>query len=236
MLRVMRSWGFEKDLIEAVEELYGNTKARVRKADIVTDTFPTTRGVIQGCPLAPPLFNLYLERVMVEALEGEEGGVEMSGVRYTNLRYADDIVVVAETTEDLQRVVQKVEEQCKRYKLEINKDKAKSLAIGRERGDLNIRLSTGVIEQVDEFKYLGVNTSDGTTGKTVREGIAMGQRAFGRLWQDTADTTSTRLKLRLLFAVVVPTTLYGAEWWVLKKEEERKLLAFEMKCLRRICG
>ncbi len=49
-----------------------------------------------------------------------------------------------------------VREQCKRYKLEINKDKTKSLEIGRERGALNIRLSTGVIEQVDELKYLGI--------------------------------------------------------------------------------
>ncbi len=67
------------------------------------------------------------------------------------------------------------------YKLEINKDKTKSLEIGRERGALNIRLSTGVIEQVDEFKYLGVNISDGTTRKTIQEWIAMGQKTFGRL-------------------------------------------------------
>ncbi len=146
-------------------------------------------------------------------------------------------MVVAETTEDLQRMVQKVEEQCKRYKLDINKDKTKSLKIGRERGALNIRLSTGVIEQIDEFKYLGVNISDGTTRKTIRERIAMGQRAFGRLskiWR--SNTTSTGLKLRLLMAVVIPTTTYGAECWVLKKEDEKKLLAFEMKCLRRIYG
>ncbi len=97
----------------------------------------------------------------------------------------------------------------------------------REREDLNIRLSTGVIEQVDKFKYLGVIISDGTTRKTVRKRIAMGQRVFGRLskiWR--SNTVSTRLKLRLPFAVVVPTTLYGAECWVLKKEVEKKLLFF----------
>ncbi len=43
------------------------------------------------------------------------------------------MVVAAETTEDLQRMLQKVEEQGKRYKLEINKDKTKGLKIGRER-------------------------------------------------------------------------------------------------------
>ncbi len=122
---------------------------------------------------------------MLEALEGERGGVEMSGVRYTNLRYTDDIMVVAETTDDLQRMLQKVEEQCERYNLEINKDKTKSLKTGRERerGALNIRLNTGVTEQVEKFKYLGVNIRDGTTGKTVKKRITTEQRTFGRLKQ-----------------------------------------------------
>lgn len=75
MVRIMREWGFEEELVRTVEELYSNTTARVRKADIVTKNFETTRGVIQGCPLSPHLFNLYLERVMLEALDGEEGGV-----------------------------------------------------------------------------------------------------------------------------------------------------------------
>lgn len=119
MLRVMKSWGFEEGLLKAVEELYGITKARVWNADIITDTFPTLRGIIQGCPHSSHLFNLYLERIMLEALEGEEGDIEISGVRYTKPRYADDIVVAAVTTLDMQRVVQKVEEQCKRWKPEI---------------------------------------------------------------------------------------------------------------------
>ncbi len=138
-------------------------------------------------------------------------------------------MLVAETTEDLQRMVQKVEDQCMRYKLELNKDKTKSLKIGRAREDLNIRLSTGVIEQVDGFKYLGVNISDGTW-ETVRERIAMGQRAFGRLskiWR--SNTISTKLKLRLLFAVVVPITLSFYMEQMLGTEEGR---GEETTCIR----
>ncbi len=238
MMRVMRSWGFQESLVRAIEELYGNTTARVRKADVVTETFPTTRGVIQGCPLSPHLYNLYLERVMLEALEEEEGGVEVSGVKFTNMRYADDIVIVAKTRDDLQRMLEKTEEQCKRFKLEINKNKTKSMKIAREREVLNVRLGTGEIEQVQDFKYLGVNIGEkGKTEKSVRERIGMGQRAFGRLkkiWR--SNTVSMHLKLRLLSAIVIPTTLYGAECWILSKAEEKKLLDFQMKCPRRICG
>ena len=54
------------------------TTARVRKADIVAENFPTTSGVIEGCPLSPHLFNLYLEKFMLETLaqrvRGRRGG------------------------------------------------------------------------------------------------------------------------------------------------------------------
>ncbi len=146
-----------------------------------------------------------LERVMLEALEEEEGGVEVSGVKLTNMRYADDIVIVAKTRDDLQRMVAKTEEQCKIFKLEINKNKTNSMKIGREREVLNIRLSTGEIEQVEDFKYLGVQIGEGKTEKYVRERIALGQRAFGglkKIWR--SNTLSMRLKLRLLSAVVIP--------------------------------
>lgn len=106
----------------------------------------------------------------------------MGGVRYTNLRYADDTVVVTETAEVLQRVVQKVEEQCKKYKLEINKYNTKSLKKGRERSERYILLSTGVIEEVNDFKYPGEDIRDGTAGKkTLKEQSAVEQEDFGRL-------------------------------------------------------
>ena len=91
---------------------------------------------------------------------------------------------------------------------------------------------------MDEFKYLGVYfSSKGRTERAIRERIAMGQRSFGRLksvWKDR--NISTKLKIRLLRAIVIPSALYGAECWVLRKGDERRLLAFEMKCVRRICG
>lgn len=138
-MRVMRSWGFEESLVRVIEDLYSNTTARVRKADVVTEIFPTC-GVIQGCSLSPHLFNLYLERVILEAIEEEEeeGDVEVSGVKFNNLRDADNIVIIAKNRDDLQRMVEKTEEQCRKFKLEINKNKTKSMKTGREREVLNI--------------------------------------------------------------------------------------------------
>ncbi|XP_068250228.1 uncharacterized protein [Palaemon carinicauda] len=125
------------------------------------------------------------------ALGKYEGGIDIGGTKISNMRYADDLVLLAGTKEELQRVLRMMEEQ----------------------------------------------RTDGKMERAFQDQISSGQKAFGRLrriWKD--KNISIKLKIRLLRAIVIPSVIYGVECWVLKKREEKKLLAFEMKCLRRICG
>jgi len=62
----------------------------------LTDLFETIVGVLQGCILYPLLFNILLEVVMALALEDEELGARTAGIRISNLRFADDISLLAE--------------------------------------------------------------------------------------------------------------------------------------------
>ena len=55
----------------------------------VGEWFRTTVGVRQGCILSPTLFNVFLERIMTDALEDHQGTVSIGGI-ITNLRFADD--------------------------------------------------------------------------------------------------------------------------------------------------
>ena len=61
--------------------------------------FRTTVGVRQGCLPSPTLFNIFLERIMREALADHEGSVSIGGGRITNFGFADDIVENAEEEE-----------------------------------------------------------------------------------------------------------------------------------------
>ena len=67
----------------------------------VGDWFRTTPGVRQGCLLSPILFNIFLERIMTDALEDHEGTVSIGGRIITNLRFADDIDGLAGEEEEL---------------------------------------------------------------------------------------------------------------------------------------
>ena len=57
----------------------------------IGDWFRTTVGVRQDCLLLPNLFNIFLERIMTDALENHEGTVSIGGRTITNLRFANDI-------------------------------------------------------------------------------------------------------------------------------------------------
>ena len=74
-----------------------------------------TVGVRKVCLLSPILFNIFLERIMTNALE-EHGGKASIGVRnITNLQFADDIDALAEEEQELEALVESVDKTCTRY-------------------------------------------------------------------------------------------------------------------------
>src|SRR5437867_3849333 len=84
--------------------LYWRQHAAVRWDGEVSGEVGVGRGVGQGCVMSPMLFNLYSEFMMREALEGVEG-IGFGGVNITNLRYADDAVLVAERRRKMQKMI-----------------------------------------------------------------------------------------------------------------------------------
>ena len=87
--------------------------------------FRTTVGVRQGCLLSPTLFNIFLERIMSDALEEHDGKVSIGGRNITNLRFVDDIDALAEEEQELQALVESLDKICTRYKMEISAEKTK---------------------------------------------------------------------------------------------------------------
>src|SRR5437867_9514366 len=104
--------------------LYWRQHAAVRWDGEVTREVAVERGVRQGCVISPMLFNLYSEFMIQEALEGVEG-IRFGGVHITNLRYADDAVLVAEKRRKTHKMIDRLNTTCKAYGMEINVKKTK---------------------------------------------------------------------------------------------------------------
>ena len=87
----MKKYNISTNLIQAIRNLYNKASSAVLFNSSIGDWFRTTVGVRQGCLLSPTLFNIFLERIMTDALEDREGTISIGGRTIINLRFADDI-------------------------------------------------------------------------------------------------------------------------------------------------
>ena len=79
----------------------------------------------QGCLLSPTLFNIFLDRIITDALEDHEGTVSIGGRTITNLCFSDDIDGLAGEEEELANLVERLYKASTAYSMEISAEKTK---------------------------------------------------------------------------------------------------------------
>ena len=112
--------GIPDHLTCLLRSLYAGQEATVRTRHGTTDWFQVRKGVHQGCILSPCLFNLYAEYIMRNAgLDEAQAGIKIAKRNINNLRYADDISLMAEN-EELKSLLMKVKEESEKVGLKPN--------------------------------------------------------------------------------------------------------------------
>ena len=97
MWKSLKEMGIPDHLTCLLRNLYAGQEATVRTGHGTIDWFQIGKGVRQGCILSPFLFNLYAEYIMRNAgLEETQAGIKIAGRNINNLRYFDDITLMAE--------------------------------------------------------------------------------------------------------------------------------------------
>ena len=233
----MKLYSINANLINTIKNLYDKASSAVYLNNSVGEWFRTTVGVRQGCLLSPILFNIFLERIMEEALENHAGSVSVGGRTITNLRFADDIDGLAGSEEELRNLVKNLDKKCKEAGMEISAEKTKIMTSRKEGMSSEILVNGNKLELVKSFKYLGATISEEGSKKEVVCRIAQAIAALTKLsiiWKDKNISLST--KIRLMRSLVTSIFLYACESWTLNKDIERRIQAFEMRCYRRILG
>ena len=98
---MLKKYNISTNLIQVIKKLYNKATSAVLLNSSIGDLFRTTVGVRQGCLLSPTLFNIFLERIITDALEDHEGTVSIGGRTITNICFADDIDGLAGEQEEL---------------------------------------------------------------------------------------------------------------------------------------
>ncbi|RUS68901.1 hypothetical protein EGW08_023338 [Elysia chlorotica] len=133
--------GIDGKDIRIIRNLYWEQTSCIRIGEEVTDQTSIQRGVRQGCVMSPSLFNLYTEIIFRNI--NELPGMNISGQNINNIRYADDTALVAETPEQLQALLDKVNEESENCGLAMNAKKTKVMVISRKDITPKININIG---------------------------------------------------------------------------------------------
>ena len=94
-----------------LRNLYAGQEATVKTGHGTTDWLQVGKGVRQSCILSPCLFNFYAEYIMRNAgLDESQAGIKIAGRNINNLRYADNMTLMAESKEELKSLLVRMKE------------------------------------------------------------------------------------------------------------------------------
>ena len=133
-------------------------------------------------------------------------------------RYADDTIVMAESEEELKRLLVKVKEESEKVGFKLNIQKTKIMASGPI---TSWQIDEETMETVTEFIFLGSKiTADGDCSHEIKRRLLLGRKAMAN--KDSllkSRDVSLPTKVHLVKAMVFPVVRYGCESWTIKKAE-----------------
>ena len=151
----MRKYNTGVNLVRVIKHLYDKANSAVLMNGTLGEWFRTTIVVRQGCLLSPTLFNIFLERIMTDAIEAHVGTVSIGGRTVTNLRFADDIDGLAGDEQEIADLASRLDNTSASYGMEIGAEKTKLMTNNTTGINKKINVREQRLETVSKFKYLG---------------------------------------------------------------------------------
>ena len=161
-------------------------------------------------------------------LDEAQAGIKIAGRNLSNLRYADDTTLMAES-EELKSLLMKVKEESKKVGLKLNIQKTKIMASGPI---TSWEIDGETMETVSDLILGGSKvTADGDCSHEIKRRLLFGRKVMTNLdsiFKSRDITLPT--KVCLVKAMVFPVVMYGCESWTVKKAERQRIDAFEVWC------
>lgn len=223
----------DTSVIKIIQQIYRNNVCQVKIGRKLSGKFGTSKGLLQGCPMSPTLFKIYIDiSLRIWSRKCKRMGLEVSEEIYLNhLLFADDQVIITQDGEDANYVCRQLSMEYQRWGLKINYDKTEYLT-----NDLDeLYIDGRRIKKVQNFRYLGsILEIEGTSNMDINQKITSGKKIIGMLnsilWSRNIINSTKRKIFKTILQSIV---FYGAETWTLNKKQVNRLNALEMDFWRR---
>ena len=144
-------------------------------------------------------------------LEEAQAGIKIAGGNINNLRYVDDITLMAESGEELKNLLMKVKEESEKVGLKLNIQKTKIMTPGSITSQ---QIDGETMETVTDFIFLGSKiTADRDCSHEIKRCLLLGRKAMAKLDSILKSREITLpTKVHLVQAMVFPVVMYGCEF------------------------
>ena len=179
LVKLLQSLDVDKSETRLLTNLNRKQTAAVKCGDDISEWLDIKQDVRQVCIASPHLFALYTEMIMKEL--DDMDGFRIDGTVVNNLRYADDTVIIAESEEQMQRLINVVVTKSEEKGLYLNSAKSFAMVFSKtsQIPTCNINVHGKILEQVHLFAYLGSQfTSDARCEKETGRRIGIAKSPF----------------------------------------------------------
>ena len=219
LVNTLKILGFQERFCTLIQNIYSNTSFAISTIFGESEQHEITRGVKQGCPLSPTLFNLFIEPLLAW-LEESKLGIKINTTVYTVGGFADDLVVTTDSHEKMIELFNKINIFINYYSLELNVDgnnKNKTVYTSFKPNDNliykcvdNNQIIIPYIESFVSYKYLGININldlNWEKQRNISWNIFQRQIAFLH-----NRCISVKQIIKILNSIVIPTLNYSLQF------------------------
>eukprot|EP00973_Karenia_brevis_P068061 9468811-Karenia_brevis.AAC.1 len=239
----LRNQEVPESYITLLRKLYSDSTGQVCTSKS-SRTFRIQKGVKQGDPFSPLLFNSVLEgmfRVLKARWKIQKRGINIDGASLTNLRFADDVLLTARSLAELRAMIGDLIEVAASVGLQIHPDKTKVLTNINKHRPSKVEVSgkqIAVITSDGTAKYLGrLIGLQNMTDIEVDNRLKLAWKRFHAQTTVLANKAySLNQRLKLFDSTVTPVLLYGSVAWTVTAEVKAKLRKAQRRMLRSIYG
>ncbi|CAF4888459.1 unnamed protein product [Pieris macdunnoughi] len=212
--------GVEKEYISVIKRIYNNSKSRF-KLETAGPWFPIKRGVRQGDPLSPLLFLATLVTV-ISQLNWKGRGIKINDAYLSHLRFADDLVLLSETGQEIQYMLESLNNASKRVGLEINLSKTMLMTSSEKKA---LYLGSEPLKYTDSYIYLGKQISlHNSNDQEVERRTQLTWNKYWALKDIFKISMPVKIKTKVLNSCLIPCLTYACQTWKFNKKTKDKII------------